>query len=351
MESKTGFIVGTRPELIKISPIVKELNSVVIFTGQHYDKNMSEDFIKLLQCEDIIYIEKNKHIEENHLKNISKKISEIISKRNIEKFVVQGDTNSTLAGSIAVKSEKKTLYFIESGMRSSEISQIEEYNRLIVSHLADINLCNHESNKNNLINEGINPKKIFVSGSTVYASISNMKIPKENTGTKTPYILLTLHRPENVDNLKELDLLLQSIDQLNKHVIFPIHPRTRKKLKGSMEKYKNITFSEPVDYSNFLKLIQNSIFIISDSGGVQEEAAILRKPLLIPRAYTERPEMLNIFNLLTPNINTLKEESNKLLSGNSDISESVKSSELLYGENEVVKNIKNLLEKSTFINN
>lgn len=351
MESKTGFIVGTRPELIKISPIVKELNSVVIFTGQHYDKNMSEDFIKLLQCEDIIYIEKNKHIEENHLKNISKKISEIISKRNIEKFVVQGDTNSTLAGSIAVKSEKKTLYFLESGMRSSEISQIEEYNRLIVSHLADINLCNHESNKNNLINEGINPKKIFVSGSTVFASISNMKIPKENTSIKTPYILLTLHRPENVDNLKELDLLLQSIDQLNKHVIFPIHPRTRKKLKGNIEKYKNITFSEPVDYLNFLKLIQNSIFIISDSGGVQEEAAILRKPLLIPRAYTERPEMLNIFNLLTPNINILKEESNKLLSGNSDISKSVKSSELLYGENEVVKNIKNLIEKSTFINN
>ena len=248
-------------------------------------------------------------------------------------------------GSIAVKSEKKKLYYIESGMRSNDISQIEEYNRLLVSHLADINFCNHELNKNNLLDEGIDSEKIFISGSTVFSSISNMNIAKEKSITNNPYILLTLHRPENVDNDKDLKSLLKAIDNLNKPVIFPIHPRTKKNLQGNIKDYKNITFSEPADYLNFLNLIRNSIFVISDSGGVQEEAAILRKPLLIPRNYTERPEMLNIFNLLTPDLKILEKESHKLLNGSSAILNSVLTSKLLYGEKEVINNIVNILEK------
>jgi UDP-N-acetylglucosamine 2-epimerase (non-hydrolysing) len=345
MQNKIAFIAGTRPELVKISPLVKELNSVVIFTGQHFDKNMSDNFINLLQCEEIIYIKKNDNKSEEHLKNITKKISEIIEKTNIEKFVVQGDTNSTLAGSIAVKSEKKTLYFIESGMRSNDISQIEEYNRIITSHLADTNFCNHELNKNNLIREGINPEKIFVLGSTVYAAMSNMKISKLDNNIEKPYILLTLHRPENVDDPRHLDSLLKAVNSLNETIIFPMHPRTRKNIKGNLKKYKNIVFSEPTDYLNFLNLIQNSSFVISDSGGVQEEASILRKPLLIPRNHTERPEMLNIFNLLTPNIDILKQESIKLLREESAISNSVLESDFLYGENEVIENIINILNR------
>ena len=345
MKNKVAFIVGTRPELIKIAPVVNKLNSTVIFTGQHNDKNMSEDFFNLLECDEIINIENNDSSKENHLKDIVKKISEIISKTKLNKFVVQGDTNSTLVGSIAVKSEKKKLYYIESGMRSNDISQIEEYNRLLVSHLADINFCNHESNKNNLLDEGIDSEKIFVSGSTVFASISNMNLVKEKSSANNPYILLTLHRPENVDNIKNLESLLKAINNLNKSVIFPIHPRTKKNLQGNIKDYKNITFTEPTDYINFLNLIRNSIFVISDSGGVQEEAAILRKPLLIPRNYTERPEMLNIFNLLIPDFKILEKESNKLLNGSSSISSSVLTSKYLYGENEVINNIVNELEK------
>tara|TARA_Y100000590_G_scaffold441079_1_gene567276 strand:+ start:689 stop:1726 length:1038 start_codon:yes stop_codon:yes gene_type:complete len=345
MKNKVAFIAGTRPELIKIAPVVKKLNSTIVFTGQHYEKNMSEDFLNLLECDEIINIENNYSTKENHLKNIVKKISEIISKTKLNKFVVQGDTNSTLVGSIAVKSEKKKLYYIESGMRSNDISQIEEYNRLLVSHLADINFCNHELNKNNLLDEGIDSEKIFISGSTVFSSISNMNIAKEKSITNNPYILLTLHRPENVDNDKDLKSLLKAIDNLNKPVIFPIHPRTKKNLQGNIKDYKNITFSEPADYLNFLNLIRNSIFVISDSGGVQEEAAILRKPLLIPRNYTERPEMLNIFNLLTPDLKILEKESHKLLNGSSAILNSVLTSKLLYGEKEVINNIVNILEK------
>tara|TARA_Y100000768_G_scaffold112411_1_gene82822 strand:- start:23417 stop:24454 length:1038 start_codon:yes stop_codon:yes gene_type:complete len=345
MQDKVAFIAGTRPELVKISPIIKELNSVLIFTGQHYDKNMSDDFLNLLQCEEIIHVKKNGNKIEEHLKNISKKISEIIAKTNIEKFVVQGDTNSTLAGSIAVKSEKKMLYFIESGMRSNDISQIEEYNRIITSHLADVNFCNHKSNKINLIREGIDPEKIFVSGSTVYSAISSMQISKQESNIGEQYILLTLHRPENVDDPKHLDSLLKAVNSLNEKIVFPIHPRTSKNIKGNLKKYKNIIFSEPTDYLKFLNLIQNSSFIISDSGGVQEEAAILRKPLLIPRNHTERPEMLKIFNLLTPNIKILKQESQKLLHKESEISNSVLKSNLLYGENEVVENIVNILSR------
>lgn len=342
MKDKVVFIAGTRPELIKIAPVVNAVNASVIFTGQHFDKNMSNDFFNLLKYEEFISLDHNPKDTTSHLKETAHKIALEINKLDVNKVIVQGDTNSTLAGSIAAKSTNKKLYFIESGMRSKDLSQIEEYNRVIVSHMSDVNFCNHESNKVHLLNENIAEERIFLTGSTVFASVNGVELG-DNPILKTDYILLTLHRPENVDKIDKLLALLEIIDKLNYSVIFPIHPRTKKMLSGKVSEYENISFTDPQDYPDFIKLISNSKFLISDSGGVQEEAAILRKPLLIPRNYTERPEMLNIFNILTPTNETLKSEAVKLINGESPLVDKVQNSNLLYGEEEVIENIVNAI--------
>lgn len=343
MKDKVVFIAGTRPELIKIAPVVNAVNASVIFTGQHFDKNMSDDFFNLLKYEEFISLDHNPKDTTSHLKETAHKIALGIDKLDFNKVIVQGDTNSTLAGSIAAKSRNKKLYFIESGMRSKDLSQIEEYNRVIVSHMSDVNFCNHGSNKVHLLNENIAEERIFLTGSTVFASVNGVELG-DNPILKTDYILLTLHRPENVDKIDKLLALLEIIDKLNYPVIFPIHPRTKKMLNGKDSEYDNISLIDPQDYPDFIKLISNSKFLISDSGGVQEEAAILRKPLLIPRNYTERPEMLNIFNILTPTTETLKGEAVKLINGDSPLANTVQNSNLLYGEEEVIENIVNVID-------
>lgn len=344
MKDKVVFIAGTRPELIKIAPVVNAVNASVLFTGQHFDKNMSNDFFNLLKYEEFISLDHNPKDTTSHLKETAHKIALEINKLNVNKVIVQGDTNSTLAGSIAAKSTNKKLYFIESGMRSKDLSQIEEYNRVIVSHMSDVNFCNHESNKVHLLNENIAEERIFLTGSTVFASVNGVELG-DNPILKTDYILLTLHRPENVDKIDRLLALLEIIDKLNYPVIFPIHPRTKKMLNGKDSEYENISITDPQDYPDFIKLISNSKFLISDSGGVQEEAAILRKPLLIPRNYTERPEMLNIFNILTPTTETLKGEAVKLINGESPLANTVQNSNLLYGEEEVIEKIVNAIDR------
>jgi len=343
MKDKVVFIAGTRPELIKIAPVVNAVNASVIFTAQHFDKNMSSDFFNLLNYDKFISLNRNPKDTTSHLKETAHNIALEINKLNVSKVIVQGDTNSTLAGSIAAKSTNRKLYFIESGMRSKDLSQVEEYNRVIVSHMSDVNFCNHESNKIHLLNENIAEERILLTGSTVFASVNGVEL-EDSPILKTDYILLTLHRPENVDKIDKLLTLLEIIDKLNYPVIFPIHPRTKKMLKGKDSKYDNISFTDPQDYPDFIKLISNSKFLISDSGGVQEEAAILRKPLLIPRNYTERPEMLNIFNILTPTTETLKGEAVKLINDESPLADTVQNSNLLYGEEEVIENIVNAID-------
>ena len=164
------FIIGTRPEITKIAPIANKIDCKILFTGQHFSKNMLEGFFDLIKKKEIINLNlKNfKDFNQNE-RYLSDKLSKKIKEINPKKVIVQGDTNSTLTGAIAAKFSNKKLYFIESGMRSFDILQVEEYNRLITSHLADLNFCNHISNQKNLLNEGVNKNKILVTGSTVYS--------------------------------------------------------------------------------------------------------------------------------------------------------------------------------------
>ena len=340
--NQTIFIIGTRPEITKIAPIANNLNSKILFTGQHFSKNMSNGFFDLIKNREIINLNLKRFKNfDNNIRFIANQLEIKLKKLNANKIIVQGDTNTTLVGAIATKTLNKKLYFIESGMRSFDISQIEEYNRVITSHLADINFCNHNTNKENLLNEGVSKSKILVTGSTVYSAVNLVDSSIESIGEKK-YILLTLHRPENVDKKEKLLNLLKTINKLNYRVIFPVHPRTKANLdKYEIQKLENIKFLKPKNYKDFIELIKYSKFIISDSGGVQEEAAIYRKPLLIPRQYTERPEMLNKFNILVKNNKELLMQSKNILNGNSSLEKSLLSTPLLYGKMKPIENIIN----------
>lgn len=336
MKSKVIFVVGTRPELIKIAPITNKIPSTVLFTGQHFDANMSDDFFELLNANEL----HNLNLNEKSVTSVLQMASSIaneLAKFSSQKILVMGDTNSTLSGAIAAKHVNKQLYYIESGMRTGDLMQIEEFNRILVSHLSDINFCNHINNKNNLIMENILSEKIKITGSTVYSSLKLAATETRKPKKYENYILLTLHRPKNVDNINKLNSILRTIDKLQHKVLFPIHPRTKMKL-GSVD-FNNIQLIDPQNYFSFIDLMKSSKFIISDSGGVQEEAAILRKPLIIPREYTERPEMLGKFNLLANNINDLYIESEKVINNSSNLCTSVLESDLLYGKEEPVDKI------------
>lgn len=335
---KNLFIIGTRPEIIKVAPLVNALNSKVIFTGQHFDKNMHDDFLSLFKKNvEIINLKtKNLDLDIQKLK-VFENLTGIIKKEDPSNVIVQGDTYSTLLGAISAKKENKKLFYIESGMRSGDLTQIEEYIRVTVAHLANINFCNHKNNELNLLAEGVDKSKTVVTGSTVYAALKITNLLDINVKQKNN-ILLTLHRPENVDNSKKLFGILDTLNELDLNIKFPVHPRTESKVSEFKNIYKNIKFIKPLDYQNFIKAMKESKFVISDSGGVQEECAILKIPLIIPRQFTERPEMLNKFNILVKNNTQLRKEVKKIQEGISKIT-NLKNANLIYGKDEVINKI------------
>ena len=331
------FIAGTRPEIVKISPLVNKLNAQVLLTGQHFKKEMIADFLPLINPSNLINLELEefKDFQKNRYK-ISELIKSTILKLDCDNVFVLGDTNTTLVGAVAAKSANKKLFFIESGLRTEDLNQIEEYNRLIVSHLADINFCNHQNNVDNLKNEGIEENKIKLTGSTVYSALKRLNI-SESSNYRNDFLLLTLHRPENVDNQKRLTEIIMGLKKLNYKIIFPIHPRTKDKIESIDDlNTDHIEIIEPRNYDDFVELIKSSKFIISDSGGLQEEAMILRKPLLIPRKYTERPELINIFNLLTYKISEILSNASEIILDKSSLQETVLTKNFMYGQDEVI---------------
>jgi len=345
MKNRNLFILGTRPEIIKISPLLNRLRPKIILTGQHQKKEMIESFLPLIDPSEVINLDLEEFKDFNNKRyQIGNILKNEILKSEIDNVFVLGDTNTTLIGAIAAKESKKKLFFLESGLRTYDLEQVEEYNRLIVSHLADINFCNHQNNVDNLISEGISENKIILSGSTVYSALMNQEILTDKNNSQD-FILLTLHRPENVDNNQRLSDIITSLKELNYKIIFPIHPRTKNKL----EKYNNIdvehlSIVDSVDYQEFIELMNKSKFIISDSGGLQEESMILRKPLLIPRKFTERPEMLNVFNLLTYEVNELISESKSLIDETSALLQTIEKSPFLYGDDKVIDKMINSIK-------
>jgi UDP-N-acetylglucosamine 2-epimerase (non-hydrolysing) len=309
---KIAIVLGTRPEIIKMSPIIRllEKNQIeyfIIHSNQHYSKNMDEIFFDELSLPKPKYnlgIGSADH--GNQTGQMLIKIEEIILKEQPTIVLSQGDTNTVLAGILAASKQNIPTGHVEAGLRSYDRRMPEEKNRIICDVLSDFLFAPTEVQREILQREGISDNKIFVVGNTIVDAVYQHKELAEKQSkileklglSKKEYVLFTAHRDLNVDHKKSLIKLVNLIDKvyemLKIPVIYPIHPRTKKKIEEFNLHIKNAKLIEPVGYTDFLKLQMNSRLIITDSGGIQEEACILQVPCITIRENTERPETVSV---------------------------------------------------------
>ena len=338
MPIKIAIIAGTRPELIKLSPLLKLISNdldfslLFIHAGQHYDSNLSEVFLYNLNLPlPNIYIESGSGTHGYQTGTLLMKIERILLENKPDIVLAEGDTNTVLASALATRKINKCFMHLEAGIRSFDKRMPEEINRILTASCTMYHLVPTERSALNLIFEGIDPKSIFITGNTIVDAvlqnkdiaqskskiIETLKIDKNKS-----VILITLHRPSNVDNKESLEKFIDTLIELQDfYFIFPIHPRTRKNLKNfdllhRLVDSSNIQTIEPLGYLDFLKVFSKSICVITDSGGIQEEASILRIPSITLRNNTERPETLNYGSnvLIGRDMNKLKSELLKIKS-------------------------------------
>lgn len=313
-------VVGARPNFMKMAPIHKQLLKhrskvlhKIVHTGQHYDKKMSDVFIKELELpKPDIYFDAGSKSHAEQIAHIMIEFEKVMLKEKPDLVLVYGDVNSTTAAALVsakILNEKGApvkVAHIESGLRSFDRSMPEEINRMVTDVLADYLFVTEPAGIRNLKSEGIKDSRIFFTGNTMIDSLKFYLKKAEKSGilkelciSKKNYVLVTLHRPSNVDsreNLKKILNIFRSINKINPEldIVFPVHPRTLKmterfKLKNSFEEIKNLIITEPFGYFDFLKLTGDAKFILTDSGGIQEETTYLQVPCLTLRENTERP--------------------------------------------------------------
>jgi len=310
---KIGIILGTRPEIIKLSSLIRfckknKINYFVIHSNQHYSENMDAIFFKDLELPKVKYnlnVGSGKHGEQTA--KMLTKIEAILEKEKPSIIFVQGDTNTVLAGALAAAKMQIPVGHVEAGLRSYDRTMPEELNRLMVDHISDFLFCPTQKQKEILMAEQIPNKKIFIVGNTVVdAAFEGIKIAEKKVNIlkkleieKDKYFLLTMHRPNNVDNKKTLTEILKALATIYQKyklpIVFPIHPRTESKIQEFKLKLpQGILKIEPLGFLEFLQLEKNAKLIITDSGGLQEEACIFKTPCVTIRENTERPETVEV---------------------------------------------------------
>jgi len=313
MKIKISIIVGTRPEIIKMSPIIREcerlyLDYFILHTGQHYSYNLDKIFFEELELPLPKYnidVGSGTHGEETGKMLIG--IEKILQMEKPDIVLVEGDTNTVLAGALAAVKLHVMVGHVEAGLRSYDRVMPEEINRALTDHISDYLFAPTEIAKKNLMNEGIPKDKIFVTGNTIVdATNQNLGLAKRKVDILgklhleyKKYFLVTAHRQENVDVKERLQGILEGLelihDEFNFPVIYPIHPRTMKRVKEfGLEVPRGIRLIEPKGFLEFLQLETNALLVLTDSGGVQEETCILKVPCVTLRDNTERPETLNM---------------------------------------------------------
>jgi len=303
---KIAVILGTRPEIIKMSPIIRELekqqlNYFILHTGQHYTYNMDKVFfkqLKLLEPKYNLKVGSGTHAEETGKMLIG--IEKVLQNEKPDIVLVEGDTNTVLAGALAATKLLIKVGHVEAGLRSYDKEMPEEINRILTDHISDHLFAPTQKAKENLMKEGIDKNKIFVTGNTIVdAVLQNIKLTEEYADPPySEYFLVTLHRQENVDDPKRLQKIIRGLELVAKHfeipIIYPIHPRTKKRITQFNINVSKLKLIEPMDYLSFLKFLSNAELVFTDSGGVQEEACILKVPCVTLRYNTERPETLQV---------------------------------------------------------
>lgn len=304
---KIATVVGARPQFIKLSPLSKQLRKrfkeVVIHTGQHYDKNLSDVFFKELKLPIPDY---NLNVacarQGEQTARMICGIERVLQKERPQIVMVYGDTNSTLAGALAAAKLNIPIAHVEAGLRSYNRKMPEEINRVLTDHLSAFLFCPTDTAVLNLKKEGI-VKNVYNVGDVMYDAVMYyLKEAEKCSGIldklgirNIPYYLITVHRAENTDSKDKLKKIMDIVSGLDKKVVFPVHPRTKKALEvfGIRSKVPNLLLITPVSYFNMLVLEKNAKVILTDSGGVQKEAYMLRVPCITLREETEWVETVN----------------------------------------------------------
>jgi UDP-N-acetylglucosamine 2-epimerase (non-hydrolysing) len=325
---KITIVAGARPNFIKIAPIIKAIEKNqsegktisfrLVHTGQHYDKNLSDTFFEELN---IPHPNSNLEVKSGTQAQQTAAIMIAFEQELLENpcdlVLVVGDVNSTMACAIVAKKLNIKVTHVEAGIRSGDMTMPEEINRIVTDSITDYFFTTSTWAGENLLKYGAEPSTIHFVGNvmidTLYQNLERISAPsfwneyQLETGN---YIILTLHRPSNVDEENSLIDLLKGIDKMvgEKKVIFPIHPRTKSILGEQNLSLKNIITVEPQGYLNFMYLIKNSFAVITDSGGISEETTVLNIPCFTLRTTTERPETINIGtnNLIGTSIDNLE---------------------------------------------
>ncbi|MCL0073006.1 UDP-N-acetylglucosamine 2-epimerase (non-hydrolyzing) [Dehalococcoidia bacterium] len=322
---KVAIILGTRPEIIKMSPVIRALDKYnsepgtlnvehfILHTGQHYSYNLDRIFfeqLKLPQAKYNLEVGSGSHAEQTGKILIG--VEKVLQEESPHIVLVEGDTNSVLASALAAVKLHIKVGHVEAGLRSYDRRMPEEINRTLTDHCSDYLFAPTEKAKATLLGEGIPEEKIFVTGNTIVDAVyQNLELANEKQtlkelhklnklGTLEPkkYFLVTVHRQENVDNRARFASILEGLDRVAAEfempVIYPIHPHSEKRMAEFNLKPKNLTLIDPVDFLGFLQLGSNARLILTDSGGVQEEACILSVPCVTLRENTERPETIEV---------------------------------------------------------
>jgi len=315
MRKKIALIVGARPNFMKSAPLMDELarhpdifETQLIHTGQHYNHELSQlffDQLKMPQPDMYLSVGSGSHAEQTAKIMVS--LEKILIEQKPDLIVVFGDVNSTLAAAVVASKLWIKIAHVEAGLRSFDNTMPEEINRIVTDRLSDYLFVTEKSGITNLKNEGAADDKIFFTGNIMIDSlINNFEVAKEsnilNELSLKPqeYAALTLHRPTNVDNKDTLKQILNILAEIGKNIpiVFPCHPRTQKNIeKFSLSKNINknaIKIIEPIGYLDFLKLQSESKFVLTDSGGIQEETTYLRIPCITLRENTERPITVDV---------------------------------------------------------
>jgi UDP-N-acetylglucosamine 2-epimerase (non-hydrolysing) len=308
---KVVNVVGARPNFMKVAPIVKamkrraaEFTPLLVHTGQHYDREMSETFFTdLCLPEPDVYLNVGSASHARQTASIMQAFEPVIITEKPDWVLVVGDVNSTLACALCCVKLGVRVAHVEAGLRSRDRSMPEEINRILTDQMADLLLTPSSDADRNLLAEGIRPERIRMVGNVMIDSLLDHLERAEKSNVREElglagqdYAVLTLHRPSNVDDTSALSRILDALEQLSRrlHIIFPVHPRTRARirefgLEERVRRVESLRLIEPLGYLDFLRLYSGARLVLTDSGGIQEETTALGIPCLTLRDNTERP--------------------------------------------------------------
>lgn len=302
---KIVTIVGARPQFIKVAVISRciqeyfsdQISEVLVHTGQHYDKNMSDIFFKEMMIpEPEINLEVGSGSHGKTTGEMLIKIENVLLREAPDAVLIYGDTNSTLAGALAASKLHIPVFHVEAGLRSFNMKMPEEQNRILSDHISTLLFCPTETAFGNLRNEGID-KGVILTGDVMFdASLFYRKLENKNSvlsGLPDEFFLSTVHRAENTDDPIRLKSIVDALNESNLNCVLPLHPRTKKYMREyNLEFNDNVIVIEPVGFFDMLDLEEKAKFIVTDSGGVQKEAYFFKKPCITLRDQTEWVETI-----------------------------------------------------------